>query len=56
MRCCGMPMDTKTIMSIWSFKRKRYLDGSLNKHKDVYVHMVECKLGDKTVGKRMVPQ
>ena len=24
---------TKTIMSIWSFKRKRFPDGSLNKHK-----------------------
>jgi hypothetical protein len=33
MPCCNMPMDTKTIMSIWSFKCKRYLDGSLNKHK-----------------------
>ena len=30
-RC--MPSGTKTIMSIWSFKRKRYLDGTLNKHK-----------------------
>jgi len=28
-----MPEDTKTIMSIWSFKRKRYPDGTLNKHK-----------------------
>jgi hypothetical protein len=30
---CDMPEDTKTIMSIWSFKRKRYPDGTLNKHK-----------------------
>jgi hypothetical protein len=30
-RC--MPSGTKTIMSIWSFKRKRYPDGTLNKHK-----------------------
>ncbi len=30
---CNMPKDTKTIMSIWSFKRKRYPDGTLNKHK-----------------------
>ena len=30
---CDMPQDTKTIMSIWSFKRKRYLEGTLNKHK-----------------------
>ncbi len=28
-----MPVDAKTIMSIWSFKRKQYPDGSLNKHK-----------------------
>ena len=27
------PLGTKTIMAIWSFKRKRYPDGSLNKHK-----------------------
>jgi len=30
---CDMPEDMKTIMSIWSFKRKRYPDGTLNKHK-----------------------
>ena len=29
----SMPADTKTIMSIWSFKRKRYPSGQLNKHK-----------------------
>jgi hypothetical protein len=28
-----MPEDTKTIMSIWSFNRKWYPDGTLNKHK-----------------------
>ena len=28
-----MPIGAKTIMAIWSFKRKRYPDGSLNKHK-----------------------
>ena len=27
------PKDVKTIMAIWSFKRKRFPDGSLNKHK-----------------------
>jgi hypothetical protein len=31
--CCNLPQDTKTIISIWSFKRKQYLDGTLNKHK-----------------------
>ena len=29
----GMPYGTKTIWSIWSFKRKRHPDGTLNKHK-----------------------
>jgi hypothetical protein len=28
-----MPVDTKTIMAFWSFKRKRFPDGTLNKHK-----------------------
>ena len=28
-----LPIGTKTIMAIWSFKRKRFPDGSLNKHK-----------------------
>ncbi len=33
MQRSDMPENTKTIMSIWSFKRKRYPDGMLNKHK-----------------------
>jgi hypothetical protein len=33
MRRCNMPADSKTIMSIWSFKQKQYPDGTLNKHK-----------------------
>jgi hypothetical protein len=33
MKCSDIPLGTKTIMAIWSFKRKRYPDGSLNKHK-----------------------
>jgi hypothetical protein len=28
-----MPVGTKTIMAIWSFKCKRFPDGTLNKHK-----------------------
>ncbi len=28
-----MPPDAKTIMAIWSFKQKRFPDGTLNKHK-----------------------
>jgi hypothetical protein len=31
--CSDMPPDTKTIMSIWSFKRKRFPNWTLNKHK-----------------------
>ncbi len=30
---CDLPPGNKTIMSIWSFKRKQYPDGTLNKHK-----------------------
>ena len=33
MKRCDIPAGTKTIMAIWSFKRKRYPDGTLNKHK-----------------------
>ena len=29
----SMPSGTKTIQSIWAFKRKRHPDGTLNKHK-----------------------
>ncbi len=33
------PVNIKTIMAIWSFKRKRFLDGTLNKHKaPLWVH------------------
>jgi hypothetical protein len=32
-KCCDLPPGTKTTMSIWSFKRKQYLDGTLIKHK-----------------------
>jgi hypothetical protein len=28
-----LPISTKTIMAIWSFKCKQFLDGTLNKHK-----------------------
>ncbi len=33
MQHSNMPEKTKTIMSIWSFKHKRFPDGTLNKHK-----------------------
>ncbi len=34
---CDLPPETKTIMSIWSFKRKQYPDGTLNEHKARFV-------------------
>jgi len=49
-RCHMMPDDTKSIMSIWSFKRKRYPDGTLNKHK-ARLHTVECRWGAKITGR-----
>ncbi len=33
MKQSDLPAGTKTIMAIWPFKRKRFPDGSLNKHK-----------------------
>ena len=27
------PPDVKTILAVWAFKRKRYPDGKINKHK-----------------------
>ncbi len=32
-KCCDLPPGHQTIMSIWSFKRKQYPGGTLNKHK-----------------------
>jgi hypothetical protein len=32
-KCSTIPPGNKTIHAIWSFKRKRYPDGTLNKHK-----------------------
>jgi hypothetical protein len=34
MQCCNMPNDTKTIMSIWSFKLKLYPDEKLSSIND----------------------
>ena len=31
----SLPVGAKTIRSIWSFERKRFPDGLLNKHKDI---------------------
>ena len=41
-----IPTGSKTIMAIWSFKRKRYPDGSLNKHKArLFAHGVQKNWG-----------
>ncbi len=49
---CNMPEDTETIMSIWSFKRKRYPDGTLNNIKHACVHTAECRHGARITGRR----
>jgi hypothetical protein len=51
---CDLPQGTKTIMSIWSFKRKRHLDGTLNNIKHVHVLTAGCKLGARITGKLML--
>jgi hypothetical protein len=33
MLCTDLPLGAKMIMAVWSFKRKRFPDGMLNKHK-----------------------
>jgi hypothetical protein len=38
---CDLPPGTKTIMNIWSFKRKQHPDGTLNKHK-VHLAALGC--------------
>ena len=49
-----IPVGVKTIMAIWSFKRKRFPDGLLNKHKARLCAQVDNKLGVKTIGTRML--
>jgi hypothetical protein len=50
----NMPPGAKTIMAIWSFKRKRFLDGLLNKHKaQLCAHGGQQTWGHKTTGKPM---
>ena len=41
----------KTILSIWSFKRKRSPSGELLKHKARLWSMAECKNGEIPTGK-----
>jgi hypothetical protein len=44
--CSMMPDNMKTIMSVWSFKRKRFPDGTLNNSiKLAFVLMVACSSG-----------
>ena len=53
---CDLPPGTKTILSIWSFKRKRYPDGTLNKHKArlcAHGGMQTKLLGDLRTGRQL---
>jgi hypothetical protein len=52
MQRCNMPSDTKTIMSIWSFKPSATQMVSTNT-RHAYVRMAECKLGGRIIGKLM---
>jgi hypothetical protein len=50
---CDLPPGTKTILSIWSFKRKRYPDGTLNKHKAWLCAHGGIQTWGQIIGKRM---
>ncbi len=41
-----MPPNAKTILSIWSFKRKRFPDGNLMKHKATLRAHGGCRSGE----------
>ena len=45
----------KTLLSIFSFKRKRYPDGILMKQNPVSMHMAGCKNEQVTTRKLMIP-
>ena len=45
-----MTDGAKTILAVWSFKRKVYPDGRVLKHKGcLFVLMEECRPGEKTI-------
>ena len=46
-----MPRGIKPIMAIWSFKRKQYPDGTLNKHKARFLRMEDTINGALTTGR-----
>ena len=48
-----MPSNMKTIMGIWSFKRKRLPDGTTST-KLGYVHMEACNNGGSIIGRLML--
>jgi hypothetical protein len=50
-----LPPGAKTIIAIWSFKHKRFPDGTLNKHKAHLCGHGGQKFGDKTIGILMHP-
>ena len=49
-----LPPGANTSMDIWSFKRKRYPDDSLNKKNPDYVPIVDSKPGVKIIGTHML--
>ena len=53
MKINDFPEGAKTILAIWSFKRKLYSDGSINKYRLVCVHMVVYRLGESISEKPM---
>jgi hypothetical protein len=52
MECKDMPIGTKTIMALWSFKHKRSPVGTLST-RHACVQTVDNKHGDRTIGTHM---
>ena len=50
----SVPEGTKTIQSIWSFKRKRFPLVFFRNIRLAYVHMMACNNGESTIGRRML--
>ena len=46
------PPDVKAILAIWSFKRKRFPDGRINKHKARLCAHGGCSSMESITGKR----
>ena len=53
MRRSSLPLGTKTIMSIWSCKIKRFPDGRIMKYKARLCDHGGCRNGELIIGKRI---